>query len=389
MSTIVARMAEVAAQIPRRVLHVVGGLHTGGAESWLAAIRPTIAAGGWSADFCLLDDNEGPLADQFREAGLRLEHCSLRPLWSFPMRMRSFIRSGGYGIVHSHVLLFSGVVSVIAKTAGSRIRITHAHNSHDGQPEGWTRLIYRRLMRRNIRAFGTHALACSADAEKFMGCSATWLPYGVDLDLFVRPTEMIRRSDYGITDDAVVMGHLGSLTKQKNQRFLLSAFAAAAKQEPKLHLALAGEGPLEAELKELAQSMGTAERTHFLGRRSDVAALMGGLFDGFLLPSLHEGLPVALLEAQAAGLPCLVSDRIGQQVIALPEKVEQLSIDGGVDTWAAAIRRLAERGRGSRRESVRRMRRAGFDGEASGARLLAFYESARLGAAAGSYPSVL
>lgn len=125
--------------------------------------------------------------------------------------------------------------------------------------------------------------------------------------------------------------------------------------------------------------MGAAERIHFLGRRSDVAALLGGLFDGFLLPSLHEGLPVALLEAQAAGLPCLVSDRIGQQVIALPEKVEQLPIDGGVDKWATAIRRLNERGRLSRRESVRRMRRAGFDSGASGARLLAFYESARLG----------
>lgn len=379
MNTIVARMAEVAAQIPRRVLHVVGGLHTGGAESWLAAIRPTIAAGGWSADFCLLDDNEGPLAGQFREAGLRVDHCSLRPLWSFPMRLRSHIRNGRYGVVHSHVLLFSGVVAAIAMTAGAPVRIAHAHNSHDGQGVGWARWLYRWIMRINIRVFGTHALACSADAEEFMGCSATWLPYGVDLDLFVRPTEMIRRSDYGIPDDAIVMGHVGSLTKQKNQAFLLSAFAAAAEREPKLHLALAGEGPLEAELKELAQSMGVVERIHFLGRRSDVAALLGGLFDGFLLPSLHEGLPVALLEAQAAGLPCLVSDRIGQQVIALPEKVEQLPLEAGVDTWATAIRRLNERGRLSRRESVRRLRRAGFDGGASGARLLAFYESARLG----------
>jgi glycosyltransferase involved in cell wall biosynthesis len=371
-------MAPVVTSARRRVLHVLGGLHVGGAETWLACVRETAAMAGWDTEYCLLDDKEGPLANEFRQAGCRLQHCSLRPFWTFPLRMRRVIRRGEFDVVHSHVLLFSGFITAISALAGVPVRIVHAHNSHDGQQTRPLRRLYRWLMRGSIRWFGTHALACSADATAFLGRAATWLPYGVDLTLFSRPRQVVRRADFGIAGDALVMGHVGSLTKQKNQMFLLRAFAEAAQEEPRLQLVIAGEGPLASALRSEADSLGLADRVRFLGRRTDVDQLLMGLFDGFLLPSRHEGLPVALLEAQAAGLPCLVSDRIGAQAIALPDKVELLPIDAGVAPWAAAIRRLAARGRLPQGQSVRRMRNAGFDSSLSGARLVEFYASAAL-----------
>jgi glycosyltransferase involved in cell wall biosynthesis len=199
------------------------------------------------------------------------------------------------------------------------------------------------------------------------------LPYGVDLQSFLEPRNLLRRADLAIPADALVVGHVGRLNGQKNQAFLLEAFAKAAAQDPRLHLAIVGEGPLEDALNEQARGL---ERIHFLGRRGDVPTLLTGLFDAFAMPSLHEGLPVALLEAQAAGLPCLISERIGMQVLVLPEIVETLSLEQGTDAWAAQMLNAVRRGRMPRHEAVRRMRLAGFDSRLSAERLVGFYERA-------------
>ena len=362
----------------RRVLHVVGGLHTGGAETWLAAVLPTMIERGWTPEFCLLDDREGLLAEEFRRSGVVIHHCSKRP-----GALRRLIREGDYSVVHSHVLLFSGVIAATAQSADVPVRIAHAHNSHDGRGQGLLRQGYRMLMRWGLRRCATHALACSTDAQQFLERPAEWLPYGVDLRPFLEPCKLLRRRDFGIPADALVVGHVGRLTGQKNQTFLLEAFAKAAAAEPRLHLAIAGEGPLDFQLAEQARALDCAERIHFLGRRADVPALLTGLFDTFVMPSLHEGLPVALLEAQAAGLPCLTSDRIGGQVFVLPEMIETLRLEAGAEGWAEQMSRAVRRGRMPRREAVRRMTLAGFDSRMSAERLVGFYERAVRAAADG------
>jgi glycosyltransferase involved in cell wall biosynthesis len=245
------------------------------------------------------------------------------------------------------------------------------------------RRVYREAMRFGIRHCATHALACSAEAQEFLGCAAEWLPYGVDLQPFAAPRELPRRADLGIPADALVVGHVGRLAEQKNQSFLLEAFAQAAAREARLHLAIAGEGPLEGALRERTRAWTCRERIHFLGRRDDIPALLIGAFDCFAMPSLHEGLPVALLEAQAAGLPCLISDRIGAQALVLPELIEAVSLEHGVQAWAAALLKTVRRGRMPRHEAVRRMASAGFDSKLSAARLVSFYERAIRGADGG------
>ena len=345
---------------------MVGGLHTGGAETWLASVLPTMIERGWTPEFCLLDDREGLLAEEFRQLGVAIHHCSKRP-----GPLLQLIRGGDYAVVHSHVLLFSGFVAAVAQAAGVPVRIVHAQNSHDSRGENPARRAYRRAMRLGLNRCATHALACSTEAQQFLGRPAEWLPYGVNLQPFLEPRKLLRRADFGIAPDALVLGHVGRLTEQKNQAFLLDAFSKAAAQDPRLHLAIAGEGPLEGQLRERALG---EKRIHFLGRRADVPALLMGLFDAFLMPSLHEGLPVALLEAQAAGLPCLTSDRIGGQAYVLPEMIETLELDQGTDAWAAEMLHVVRRGRLPRREAARRMRLAGFDSKLSAERLVSFYE---------------
>lgn len=358
---------------PRRVLHVVGGLHTGGAETWLASVLPTIIGCGWTPEFCLLDEREGPWAAEFRAQGIRLHHCSKRP----PALLR-LLRGGEYTAVHSHVLLFSGVVAAVARAAGVPVRIVHAHNSHDGRGDCLSRQMYRHAMRQAMRRYATHALACSADAQMYLGRPAEWLPYGVDLGPFREPLSLSLRSDLGIPAEALIVGHVGRLTEQKNQAFLLDAFAHAAAEDSRLHLAIAGEGPLQAVLRERAQALECRGRIHLLGRRTDIPALLTGMFDAFAMPSLHEGLPVALLEAQAAGLPCLVSDRIGNQAFALREMIEALSLEQGAEAWAAGMTRAVQRDKMPVGEAMGRMTSAGLDSDSSARMLVQFYERAIL-----------
>jgi glycosyltransferase EpsF len=238
--------------------------------------------------------------------------------------------------------------------------------------------MYRGAMRLAMRRCATHALACSADAQMYLGRPAEWLPYGVDLRPFRDSSSLLRRSDFGFPADALVVGHVGRLTEQKNQAFLLDAFAHAAAEDSRLHLAIAGEGPLEGVLREQAQKLECSGRIHLLGRRTDIPALLTGMFDAFAMPSLHEGLPVALLEAQAAGLPCLVSDRIGNQAFALREMIEALSLEQGAEAWAAGMTRAVQRDKMPVGEAMGRMTAAGLDSDSSARMLVQFYERAIL-----------
>jgi len=368
-----------------RVLHVFGGLEVGGAETWLST---ALAHGGlraaYSHDFCLLSSSEGPLAAELRSRGHRVLHVPLVPRWSFPQRLFSFLRRRRYDAVHSHVLLFSGVTLAVARAAGIRLRIAHAHNDSDGRASSWTRGLYRRGMRRLIAWASTDVVGCTRRAALAAGGTERTLrvlPYGVALADSDAPRPSPGRAalldSCDLPPDARVWGHIGRMAPQKNQRFLLEAFAAAYHADACSYLVIAGEGPLRSGLEAYAEGLGVADRVRFLGLRRDAGALLDALFDVLVLPSLHEGLPVVLLEAQAAGLPCLISDAVNPDTVVLEEQVQSLPLSAGFTAWSEAAQRLSLRPRIDGRVAAQRLRRARFDAGQSWERLLALYQPER------------
>lgn len=354
-----------------RALHVFGALERGGAETWFLQALAHRGESPWLADICLLAGREGPCADQARAQGVRVLHCPYKPAATFPARFLRLLREERYDAVHSHVLLFGGVIAALAKRAGVPLRAVHAHNSSDGKPDTAMRGAYRALMRRLIAEHATLTLACSAEAAKTLGADgASILPYGIDLEPFIGTPDGLRQR-LGIDAEARVLFAAGSLTHQKNHAFLLEAFAETLKLRPDTDLLIAGEGPLRQELASLAEALGIAERVRLLGLRDDVPDLLLNVADAFVMPSLHEGLPVALLEAQAAGLPCLISQDISDEAIVMDGQVEKLALTG---PWAH--RMTATRARVDPVEAVDRMRRAGFDVAGCWANLTEQYEAA-------------
>ncbi len=283
------------------------------------------------------------------------------------------LRGGGYHALHSHVLLFGGALAAAAAAARTPVRAVHAHNSHDGHGDRPSRRLYRNAMRASIRRFANLRLACSQGAADWIGGDAEIFPYGLDLSAPAAPAGDLR-AELGLSTNCFVIGHVGRLHPQKNQLFLLNGFKAAARLEPRLRLVIVGEGELRATLEERVGALGLEGKVMLAGRRPNVPQLLRHVFDAFAMPSLYEGLPVALLEAQAAGLPCLVSAAISAETFAVPALIKTLPLDGD---WAAGMLELLRRARAprpSRDQAAAALRAGGFAIDDAWERLTALYD---------------
>jgi glycosyltransferase involved in cell wall biosynthesis len=149
----------------------------------------------------------------------------------------------------------------------------------------------------------------------------------------------------GIPPDAFVIGHVGRFDEQKNHLFLVEIAAEVAKREPKMRLLLVGDGLLRPKIEQKIAQLGLTDRTIFAGSRHDVPRLMLSAMDVFLFPSLYEGLGLVLIEAQAAGLPCIFSDVVPEEADLVKPLIRRFSLSEPASVWADAI--LAERRAGA------------------------------------------
>jgi glycosyltransferase involved in cell wall biosynthesis len=334
---------------PIRILHVIGGMVRGGIETWLMHILRHIDRDRFHMDFLVHRTDPCAYDDEIRSLGSRIIPCPLdrwRP-WVYAANFNRILREyGPYDLVHSHVHHFSGYVLRLAKQAGVPLCIAHSHN--DTSSEAKARLyrhLYRRLTQWWISRYATVGLGCSClAAADLFGCKwesdPRWqiLYYGIDLTPFRDgiDRDAVRR-ELGIPIDAFVIGHVGRFVEQKNHEFLIEIAAEVAKREPKMHLLLLGEGVLRSQIEQKVEQMGLSDRVTFAGTRCDIPRLMRGAMDVFLLPSLFEGLPVVGIEAQAAGLPFILSDTITREVEILKPLVKWLSLSQPAVAWAEII----------------------------------------------------
>ena len=368
-----------------RVLHVLGSLDAGGVENWLLEIVRHRSPSDRAFDFCLLGSREGAYASELRRRGCRIFRCPLRPFFLFPARLFALLRGSNYEIVHSHVHPFSGLILAIARAAGAPFRVAHSHNTHDGREDRFRRRLYRRLMQRCLSRWMTLGLGCSEPAAgQLLGVSKrdderiSVLRYGIDLQAFRDRSadEFELKQEFGLEPDAVVVGHVGRLEPQKNHQFLFHVAAEAVRAHPRLRFVIVGEGRLEDSLRAQAENLGLRGRVVFAGCRDDVPRLMTGLFSAFVLPSLHEGLPIAALEAQAAGLPTILSDRITGETAVVADIVRRLPLEAGAVAWARVLLNTVQEERYSIRRACRVLEERGFSVEQSARKLYQSYETA-------------
>ena len=333
-----------------RILHVVGGMNRGGLETWLMHVLRNIDRDRFQMDFVVHTEKPCPYDDEARVLGSKIIPClSPSKPWLYGRNFKRILREyGPYDIVHSHVHHFSGYVLYLAKQAGVPVRIAHSHNDTSAidAKAGLHRQLYLSLTKWSISWCSTVGLGCSCNAVADL-FGAAWktdtrwqvLYYGVDLKPFYDQVDSIGvRAEFGIPADAFVIGHIGRFETQKNHLFLLEIAAEVAKQELKMHLLLIGDGSLRSDIEQKVVQMGLSDRVTFAGNRSDVPRLMLKAVDVFLFPSLHEGLGLVLIEAQAAGLPCIFSDVVPEEADLVRPLLQRISLSKSASIWAEAVR---------------------------------------------------
>lgn len=228
--------------------------------------------------------------------------------------LMSILKIGSYDLIHAHGNSATIAVELVAaKRAGVSIRIAHSHNTT------CIHKVFDRLLRPIFYRSYTQGVGCGDAAGKWLFNHRQHIVVknGIDLQHFKYDVEARNyvRTQLGINDDYII-GHIGRFTEQKNHEAILRIFAEFIKSN-NAKLLLVGDGPKEVQIRELVVQMGIGDKVIFYGTIKDTAPLYSAM-DVFLFPSKFEGVPLTLIEAQANGLHCVISNKISNEVNLTP-----------------------------------------------------------------------
>jgi len=330
----------------RRTLHVVGGLDRAGVETWLMHMLRNIDRDRYQFDFLVHGEKTYDYEEEAVALGARVIRC-IRPRnwWAYARRFRRILKEfGPYDVVHAHVQYFNGWVLRLAHQEGVPIRIAHSHLDTRAidAGESATRRAYLWLSRRWIEAHSTLGLTVSGTAAQSLflntGLPIQLLPCAVDPEPFTVPVSSEEvRNRLGIPLDAVVIGHVGRFEDAKNHDLLVRIAHEFMRLEPRGWLLLVGQGKLRDAVESQCVRLNIRGRTTFAGSTPEVPTLMRGAMEVFVFPSVYEGLPLALIEAQGAGLSCMVSDAITTEADIRPDLITRMALSAPIAMWAERL----------------------------------------------------
>lgn len=353
---------------PVRVLQVLGGTSLGGAESRVMDLYRNIDRTRVQFDFAVHTARKGFFDDEIRALGGEIysfprfrgyNWIAYRKAWR-----RFFEEHPEYVCVHGHMTSTASLYLAEAGRAGIGCTAAHARSAGtDSGIKGWM----TRVLRKNLAGRAEVCLACSELAGRAVFGEKAWrdglvhvVPNAIEVAKYVYDPEKRERlrCELGISDRFVI-GHVGRFNPVKNHPFLLDVFYEIKKQREDAVLLLVGEGGGMEAAKEKAAALGLEKSVLFAGSRPDAADFYQAM-DFMVFPSLYEGLPGTILEAQAAGLPCLMSDTITREVM-LTGLVEAMSLERPAEEWAGRVIAAAQENAGGRRSYLEELRAAGFD----------------------------
>lgn len=332
---------------PIRILHVLGTTNLGGAESRIMDLYRHIDREKIQFDFLIHTTKEGFFDREIKQLGGKIYYLPSFRVYNYFAYKKAcrefFISHNEYRAVQGHMTSTASIYLPVAKKAGVPITIAHARSAGvDKGMKGWI----TKLFRKNLNRKCDYMFACSDLAAKavfgdkyYKQGDVCFIPNAVDTKDFA-PNETIRkeiRKQYGL-EDSFVIGHVGRFHYAKNHEFLLGIFAEFYKQNKQAKLFLLGDGPLRNEMEAKAVELGIAGNVIFAGNKNPVAPYYQA-FDCFLFPSRFEGMPGTVVEAQAAGLPCLIADTITSQV-KVTELVNFLSLQKDVQIWSNQLEQI-------------------------------------------------
>lgn len=272
--------------------------------------------------------------NQFEDNYFLLHNRNRKP-FSYIKKLSEIIRNGNYDIVHIHgnSALMQTELEAVKKSGVDCVKIVHSHNTTCSHMK-----LHKLLYKRFSRSYD-YAIACSDKAGEwlFSGKEYLVMKNAVDTDRF--SFKKNKRDEYRrkleIPENSFVIGHTGLFNEQKNHSFLIDIFNEVLKKNKNSVLLLLGEGKLQDSIKEKVRELDIEKNVIFTNNVSDTENYYN-VMDVFVMPSLHEGLPLTLVEAQSTGLPCVVADTITESS-KLNTNFDFLSLEDSPEKWADKI----------------------------------------------------
>lgn len=335
---------------PIRILHIVGIMNMGGLENFLMNVYRNIDRNKIQFDFLVTREEKGIFDEEIKGLGGRIYNIPKMEIVGYnkysKLLYKFFKNHREYKIVHCHRDALCAIYLKQAKKAGINIRIAHSHSTNIVEYKkfkSWIKIPVKNFFKRFINKYATDFFACSKEAgiwlfgKKISNDKLVIIKNGIYLRKYMYSRDISDniRKNLGLEKDIFLIGHVGRFDLPKNHRFLVEIIKKLDEKIENYKVCLVGDGILKKEIKDLVDKYGLKDKFLFLGIRNDVNELMMA-FDLFLFPSLFEGLGIVLIEAQATGLKCLISDNIPKDVDMNLGLVEFLNINS-VKKWIDTI----------------------------------------------------
>lgn len=329
----------------KRVLCLISCMNTGGAETFLMKIYRQIDKTKYQMDFCVNIKQKGFYDDEIMAMGGKIYHIPSKSsdVKEFKKQLSELIRKEKYNVVLRITSSAAGFLDLkVAKKAGVKRCCVRSSNSSDGG--SMTSLIAHRMGRLFYEKYVDVKIAPSDLAaiytfgkKAYDSNEVNILHNAIDTSIFQykKSYRLKIRNELHIKNNAVVIGHIGRFYEQKNHVFLIKIFEEICKINKDALLLLVGNGPLEGNIREMIKKRHLENRVIFLGVRSDIDQILSAM-DVFVLPSLYEGMPNVVIEAQATGLPVVLSDTITREV-NITGLVDFCSLSETENVWAKKV----------------------------------------------------
>lgn len=331
-----------------RVLHVVGAMNIGGTETMLMEIYKNIDTKKVQFDFISYSSKEAYYDKEIESLGGKV--IRLKSTYSIKEHIKAIKENGPYDVVHSHTLFHCGIASLSAKLCGVKTIISHAHTTSDLN-KGIIRNIYKYVMKKMINSCSTQLMACSEVAGEYLfgekmikSSKYRYFANIIDYEKFIN-VEDDKVEQFKLENnlkDKIVIGHIGRFTEAKNHKFLLKIMKDVIETNKDIRLLLVGDGKLKNEIIKLSKELNIEDKVIFTGFRKDINTMLYSM-DLFVFPSIFEGLGLVILEAQASGLNCIVSQAIQKEADLEIGLVHKLNLDDDKKLWINKILSLSNK----------------------------------------------
>ena len=340
----------------KRIIHIVGAMNRAGAETMIINLYRNLDCNNYQFDFVYFTkdkcDYDNEIIDKggsiYRDLATKSSlFKTISRYYKYYLLLKSLKENNS---VHSHMNINNSIYLYLAYLAGIKNRISHSHGTEGKYHQSILRKIYKYFSFSIIKKFATKHIACGVSAGNYLypkveKSKIILLPNAIDIEVFSESRKINRnyiRNFLKIDEDTIIVSQIGRLSTVKNHVFSIQFFKKLKEFGVKFHFVIIGDGELKGHLQKKVKTEGLENEVTFLGVRSDVPELLSGS-DCMLMPSLHEGFPVVLVESQAIGVPSLISDTISNEVDLKLGLVDFIGLNDSLSIWKEKLLKLSQK----------------------------------------------